>query len=327
MTGRCWWWAGALTLGLSGCGDEVPEEPEGSDASAADDDAGGGDGGEGDDAGSMPEDLTCKGTSSLAAGDTIMTLSHGGVERRFFVHAPASYDGTKLVPLVLDIHGLAGSPDYQKSTSGWLQKSDQEGFLLVHPEGLNSSWNAGALCCGQSLTDNVDDEGFLLAMVAKLKDETCVDPKRVYATGLSNGGAMAHLLACRAADVFAAVAPVSMSNSTTPCEPARGISVTMFRASADELVPYDTPDSKFLSAPADFDAWKELNACDGSADTSRDKCETYSGCKDGAEVTLCTIPTSSADSPWGGHLLYAPAIREGVSIPDFVWPVFERHPL
>jgi polyhydroxybutyrate depolymerase len=325
MTARSWWWASVLMLGLSACGDdEVAEATGDSDAGSPEQDAGGG---AGNDGGAMTEDLTCMGTSSLTAGDTTVTLSHGGVERRYLLHVPASYDGTKLVPLVLDIHGLAGSPEYQKSTSGWLQKADQEGFLLVYPEGLTSSWNAGSLCCGQSLTDNVDDEGFLLAVVAKLKTEGCVNPKRVYATGLSNGGAMAHLLACRAADVFAAVAPVSMSNSTLPCEPARGISITMFRASADELVPYDTPDSKFLSAPADFDAWKERNACAGSADTSHDKCETYSGCKDASEVTLCTIPTTTDDAPASGHLLYAPAIRQGVNIPDFVWPVFERHTL
>jgi hypothetical protein len=118
-----------------------------------------------------------------------------------------------------------------------------------------------------------------------------------------------------------------MSNSTTPCEPARGISVTMFRATADELVFYDSPGSMFLSAPADFDGWKGRNACSGEADTSRDKCKTYSGCKDASEVTLCSVPTTSADAPWSGHLLYAPASREGMNIPDFVWPVFERHAL
>jgi polyhydroxybutyrate depolymerase len=315
-----------LTLGLLGCGDDAADEPGGSEAGERVRD-GGSDSDSDADAGAPEEDLTCTGTHALTAGDTTVVLSHGGVDRRFLLHVPASYTGDKLVPLVLDIHGMGGTPDYQRSTSGWLEKSDQQGFLLVHPEGLTSSWNAGTLCCGQSLTDHVDDEGFMLALVAKVKSDGCVNPKRVYATGLSNGGALAHLLACRAADVFAAVAPVSMSNSTTPCEPARGISVTMFRGTADELVPYDSPDSKFLSAQADFDAWKERNACSGSADTSRDKCKTLSGCKDGSEVTLCTIPTTTADSPWAGHLLYAPAIREGVNIPDFVWPVFERHTL
>jgi polyhydroxybutyrate depolymerase len=325
MTASRLWCATVLTLGLMGCGDDVADEPGGSDAGHSEHDAGGG--GE-EDGGVAPEDLSCTGTHTLTAGDTTVMLSHGGVERRFFVHVPASYTGDKLVPLVLDIHGYGGTVEYQRSTSGWLEKSDQQGFLLVHPEGLTNSWNAGSVCCGQSMTDQVDDEGFILALVAKVKSDGCVNPKRVYATGLSNGGALAHLLACRAADVFAAVAPVSMSNGTMPCEPARGISVTMFRGTADELVPYDSPDSIFLSAQADLDAWKERNACSGSADTSRDKCQTFSGCKGNSEVTLCTIPTSATgDAPWAGHLLYAPAIREGVNIPDFAWAVFERHTL
>jgi polyhydroxybutyrate depolymerase len=312
-------------MSLGACGDDPAQEPAPSDAGETATDAGMGED-EGEDS-AVPEQLDCRAASALAAGDMAMTLSHDGVERRFLLHVPAAYDGKKLLPLVLDMHGLNGTPEYQKSTSGWLEKSDQQGFLLVHPEGLSSSWNAGSLCCGQSLTDQVDDEGFLRALVTKLKSETCVNPKRVYATGLSNGGAMAHLLACRAADMFAAVAPISMSNSTTPCEPSRGISVTMFRGTADELVPYDSPDSKFASAEADLEQWQLRNDCKGSAATLPSQCKTYSGCRDASEVTLCTIPTSTADAPWSGHLLYLPAVREGVQIPDFVWSVFERHTL
>lgn len=323
MTAKRLWCATVLTLGLMGCGDDAADESGDSDAGQSEQDAGDGE----HDAGVMPEDLTCKSANTLTAGDTTVTLSHAGKDRTFILHVPASYDGKTLVPLVLDIHGYSGSAEWQKTNSGWLAKSDQQGFLLVYPEGLNASWNAGTLCCGQSMADNVDDEGFMLAIVTKIKGDGCVNPKRVYATGLSNGGAMAHLLACRAADVFAAVAPVSMSNGTVPCEPKRGISVTMFRGTADELVPYDSPTSKFPSAEADFSAWKERDACTGSADTSRDKCKTYTGCKDSSEVTLCTIPTSVDDAPWSGHILYPPAIREGVNIPDLVWSVFERHTL
>jgi polyhydroxybutyrate depolymerase len=257
-----------------------------------------------------------------------MTVMHGGVERTFLLHVPASYDGKKLVPLVLDIHGYGGTAEYQKSTSGFREKSDEQGFLLAHPQGLNNSWNGGQLCCGQSLADKVDDEGFLRALVEKVEGAGCVNAKRVYATGLSNGGAMSHLLACHSADMFAAAAPISMSNSFMPCEPSRGISVTMFRATADELVPYDSPSSTFASAESDFTSWKERNACTGEAEMPNALCKSYANCKDGAEVTLCTVPTTSAaDAPWGGHLLYAPAQREGVKIADFVWAMFERHSL
>lgn len=272
-----------------------------------------------------PEMLSCSAGTTLTPGDQEMKLTHDGVERSFLLHVPASYAGDQLVPLVLDIHGLGGTAAYQKSTSGWLAKSDEKGFLVVHPQGLTNSWNGGG-CCGDSFAKQVDDEGFLRAIVDKLKQEGCVNPKRVYATGLSNGGAVAHLLACRAADVFAATAPISMSNRTDPCEPGRGISVTMFRATGDELVPYEST-AKAIGALEDFERWKVRNECQGEPETTHGVCKTYKQCKDGAEVTLCTITTTAEDTPWGGHLLYWQAIRENVPVPDVVWPVFERHKL
>lgn len=270
----------------------------------------------------------------LQGRDETVTLTHAGAERSLLLHIPASYDGSKAVPLVVDVHGLGGSAEYQRSTSGWLAKSDEQGFLLAYPQGLrfadagSQSWNAGSLCCGDSLKNMVDDEGFMLALVAELKSKKNVDAKRVYATGLSNGGGMAHLLACRAANVFAAVAPASMSNSTMPCEPARGIPVVMFRATGDTLVPYGASDSKFATAEADFESWKTRNQCTGQPTISHDgACKTYSDCKDAAEVTLCSITTGEEDAPWGGHLMYPYAARQNVDFVDQVWSVFERHAL
>jgi polyhydroxybutyrate depolymerase len=130
-----------------------------------------------------------------------------------------------------------------------------------------------------SLANHVDDEGFLRAVVAKTRADGCIDPKRVYATGLSNGGAMSHLLACRAADVFAATAPVSMGNGTVPCAPARPVSVIMFRGTADPLVPYA---GGFIpGAQADFDQWKALDGCAGAPVPSATNglCQTHAACR------------------------------------------------
>ena len=268
----------------------------------------------------------CGDVPGLQPGDYTMTLSHGGMDRRFLLHVPPSYDGKSSVPLVLDMHGYFSSAEQQKLISGWAAKSDREGFLLVHPDGFSRSWNGGTLCCGEAMRNGVDDEGFLRAIVQKLKAEACINPKRVYATGLSNGGAMAHLLACRAADVFAATAPVSMSNGAVPCEPGRGISVTLFRATGDSLVPYEHTDHPIPGAEADFESWKTRNGCSGEP-TTNGVCKTYSQCRDGAEVTLCTITTTAADEPWAGHVLYPQALREDAGVPGLVWSMFERHEL
>jgi len=219
----------------------------------------------------------CTGIGALAPGDTTVTLSHDGVDRMYIVHVPASYAGRTRVPLVVDLHGLASNAAQQEALSGWREKADAVGFIVIYPDGINASWNGGSLCCGHSLASNVDDEGFVRAAVAKVEQDACIDTKRVYATGLSNGGAMAHLLACRAADVFAASAPVSMGNGTMPCQPSRPISVVMFRGTSDPLVPYD---GGFLpSAQADFTQWRGLDSCTGQPAATHGICNTSSTCQ------------------------------------------------
>src|SRR6185503_15380828 len=107
---------------------------------------------------------------------------------------------------------------------------------------FGSSWNAGDFCCGNAQSQGLDDVGLAKAIVAEVSSKACIDPKRVYATGLSNGGAMSHRLACEAADVFAATAPVSYPLDFTPfdkCQPSRPIAVIHQHALGDAVVPYN----------------------------------------------------------------------------------------
>jgi polyhydroxybutyrate depolymerase len=251
-------------------------------------------------------------SSSLSPGNHNLSLLHDGATRSYIVHVPAKVDGSAPVPLVIDLHGLTSSASAQARLSGWRQKADEEGFIVVHPQGLNASWNGGDLCCGTAQRQGVDDEGFMRALVAQMQKDTCIDAKRVYATGLSNGGAMSHLLACNAADVFAATAPVSMGNGTRPCAPSRPISVVMTRGTEDPLVSFNG--GVFPSAAEDLEQWAELNGCTGAAQPADGLCQTFTQCNGGVEVKLCAVDA--------GHVLYDNA--QGFSVPDVVWETFER---
>jgi polyhydroxybutyrate depolymerase len=251
----------------------------------------------------------------LAPGNHDLSLQQDGVTRTYIVHVPKSVDGKVPVPLVVDLHGLTSSASAQAGLSGWRQKSDEEGFVVVHPQGLNASWNAGDLCCGTSQRRGVDDEGFIRALVARMEEDICIDAKRVYATGLSNGGAMSHLLACQTADLFAATAPVSMGNGTDPCLPSRPISVVMTRGTSDPLVPFDG--GVFPSAQEDFDQWASLNGCRGTPKLTNELCQTLTDCNGGVEVKTCAVDA--------GHVLYDNA--QGFSVPDVVWETFARQTL
>ncbi len=264
---------------------------------------------------STPPAPTCAAPSSLVAGNQSFTIEHDGRQRTFIVHVPDDLEPALRVPLVVDMHGLTSSAGAQAGISGWRAKADEEGFIVAHPQGLGNSWNGGELCCGSSQSNDVDDEGFIRAMVARIAQDGCVDPQRVYATGLSNGGAMSHLLACNAADLFAATAPVSMGNGASPCQPSRPISVVMTRGTRDTLVNFNG--GLFPSAQEDFEQWAALSGCQGEPQAAGELCQAYANCEGGVEVKLCALDA--------GHVLYDNA--QDFSVPDTVWETFERQVL
>ena len=126
-----------------------------------------------------------------------------------------------------------------------------------------------------------------------------------------------HLLACRAADIFAATAPVVMGNGSVPCKPSRPISVFMFRGLRDPTVLYEG--GRYPSARADLEQWKGLNGCRGELHRSHGVCEGYAGCEAGTEVMLCSLDA--------GHVLYDEVAAQGLAIPDLAWEAFLRQTL
>jgi polyhydroxybutyrate depolymerase len=270
-------------------------------------------------------------TGPLAStGQTDPICSVGG--RTYQLHVPASYTGQRPVALVIDMHGFTSTAQAQAGFSGWRGKSDAEGFIVAFPQGLNNSFNGQGACCGQSNTNNVDDVGFMRSIVTQLRGRGNIDPKRVYATGLSNGGSMSQTLACRASDVFTAVAPVSfpLSGGTTvdaivaACRPPRPVTVVHFHGTADTVVPYQTGNTSLpddTGAQQSLAAWVRIQQCDpNNVDTrfsSNTVCETHSNCTGGAKVTLCTVTG-------GDHPLFGSVRSSGTSIPDIAFPMLEQ---
>jgi polyhydroxybutyrate depolymerase len=236
---------------------------------------------------------------ALKAGDMNKTIQVGGQSRTYVLHVPAKYDGSRPAPLVVDFHPLGGSGPSERSGSPYPAQTDPEGVVMAFPSGLSGpsggAWNVGPCCVA-----NVDDVAFARALVADVEKTACIDTKRVYAVGFSMGGGMSHYVACHAADVFAAVAPAAfdlMKENQDGCQPARPITVISFRGTADPLVPYAGGASSvvpgmpvtFLGAKGTMDKWAQLDQCTGSASAAdANNCSTYSSCKDGVQVTLCT---------------------------------------
>ena len=198
----------------------------------------------------------CTGPGMLETGDSEHSLTVGDFTYPVNIHVPDSYDGVARMPVVFDFHGLGGNEDQMQRLSGWAATGDREGFITVFPGGPDNGWNAGGCC-----TDTPTDVEFVREFIAYLDTEGCIDTKRVYASGCSNGGAMSYRLACEAADVIAAVAPVDfdcvVGGRCGSCTPARPITEIQFRGTNDSAVPYS-------GAEPNFTTWGEINMCSGS---------------------------------------------------------------
>jgi len=249
--------------------------------------------------------------AELTPGDHARTLIVDGRARVYDVHVPPGYDGSTPMPLVLDFHGFTSNKDEQALVSGMKPLADAEGFIVIHPQGVSDSWNGG-ICCGAAVTQNVDDVAFARAIVLATAGEASIDVRRVYATGISNGGAMSHRLGCEAAAVFAAVAPLAFPLPLAPlalCQPVRPIAVLHFAGLDDTLVPYGGGGPAGVpSAAESFAYWRDENGCgmgppDETIVTGASYCETYTSCAEGVRVGLCSIDAFDIP-PFPGHVLY-----------------------
>lgn len=233
--------------------------------------------------------------SEVLAGDTTVQIDVNGTTRTYLLHVPASLEAKRAVPLVLNYHGYLSSAVQQEAFSGMDLTADTEGFIVAYPEGVSAAWNAG-LCCGEAFSSGVDDVGFARALIADVKAKFCVDARRVYAMGMSNGGFMAQRLACDAADVFAAVAPVAgvLTMAQEDCKPSRPISIIHFHGNADTIVKYEGGGIATTMSVADsYSGWVQRDGCSAEENETFSKgmarCVTHSNAVAGVDATLCTI--------------------------------------
>jgi len=208
---------------------------------------GGGDATGGEATGGAPP-ATCPDTATATPGDGTESVEG----RTYQLHVPPSYDGAMPMPVVIDYHplGSSGSAWAGNNNSEWRRKGDSEGFIVVHPESGpgDNSWNVG-VCCQQAQQTQVDDVAITRAIVEHLKTDACIDSKRVYVTGCSNGGGMSYRAACDVADIIAAAAPVDFrcvyggstgAPSCDGCNPSLPITIVHFDNTGDTaLVPHD----------------------------------------------------------------------------------------
>lgn len=278
---------------------------------------------------------------ALGPGSHELSLRHEGRERGFIVHVPKAYRADRPTPLVLALHGGGGSMEVMAKDRlyGLVSQSEASGWIVVFPNGFSrlggklATWNAG-ICCGAARDRASDDVGFLRAVVAEVQRRLAIDPQRVFATGMSNGGMMSYRLACEASDIVRAVAAVAGTDGTTDCRPGRPVPVFHIHAKDDDRVLFNggsgsvsDTHADFVSVPATVDKWARLNACSGPTQTVLQRpgvsCEVRSGCRGGVEVRLCV--TDSGGHSWpGGRKALGGRGSTALDATEAIWDFFAR---
>jgi polyhydroxybutyrate depolymerase len=291
-------------------------------------------------------------TTRLAMGERIRApgryeihLRHGGIERMTLVHVPKTYVAGKAAPLVMALHGGGGGMIYQASDRlyGLISKSEQAGFIALFPNGISdtdsgmlATWNAGN-CCARARDENIDDVGFLRALVDDVSRRVDVDRSRVFATGMSNGAMMSYRLACEAPDLIRGIMAVAGTDNTSSCAPARPVPVLHIHARNDDRVLFDGGAGKaqrnkaqvtdFVSVPASIAKWVKLNHAKGTArrvlTVPGAYCDRHDAGTSGADVELCV--TESGGHSWpGGRKDRGETPSTAIKATDMMWEFFSH---
>jgi polyhydroxybutyrate depolymerase len=262
-----------------------------------------------------------------STSDGSRSLMHDGRQREFDVRLPAGYDANNPTPVVLNFHGRNSSASQQVWISEMDSVADRENFIVVYPSGVASTWNAD-LCCGTAQTSNIDDVGFVSKMLDHLERDYCVDKKRVYSTGLSNGGFISHKIACELSDRIAAIAPVA-GTLISPCEPSEPVSVMHFHGTSDALVSYEGYVG-FAGVDDTIDVWRDKNNCSGDRTEVYEQgdvvCHQWAGCDQGTVVQRCRIDGGGHQWPGGFTIPGLGYNTDDIHASEAMWDFFKAHP-
>lgn len=283
------------------------------------------------------------------AADPKLTLSYGGVDRSYLIHLPSPLPSGPL-PLVVVLHGGGGSAEGAVKQTGFDAAADRHGFIAVYPNGTGRShplramfgkegfltWNAGT-CCGYAQEHNVDDVGFIRAVVADVEKGHAVDAKRVYATGLSNGGMMSYRLACEASDLFAAIGAVSAVVEVSPCTPAHPVAVLHVHGAKDENVPLNGGvgakqlGTKEVRKPVQdsIDLWAKADGCSQTVKSELPDVEItkYTGCGASTEVDYYVIQDGGHAWPGGQRMAsFLDTPSTALDATSLIWDFLAEHP-
>ena len=280
-----------------------------------------------------------------------LSLEHEGAARTFQLYVPSSYQKGKPTPLLLALHGRPGNARRMADLTSFNSRAERHGFIAVYPQGLHQYWNYLHGILGYRQQPN--DSDFLLKVVDAIESEYSIDDKRVYVTGISNGGFMAQRLACYAPQkiaAFASVAAGGYAGMSIECENNAAVNMLYMHGTDDTKVPWNglsvkdadgNPQLVTMSIRDSVKFWVDRNQCSTevtsmeisprqSSSPTRVKSFSSTNCQTRAEVVLYAIIGGGHN--WPGVADFIPASIAGrvnmdIHASDVIWSFFSTKPL
>jgi polyhydroxybutyrate depolymerase len=267
----------------------------------------------------VPYGAPIKAAVSSTGPATDGTVAVGGTLRSYRLYVPASLPRNTPVPLLVALHGGLGSGQQFEQNSGFDGLAAANSFIVVYPNGTPTRggsglvWNAGSCCSvADESRQNVDDVGFISALVAQLEGRYDIARNQVFATGHSNGAMLAERLACESADKIVAIAVQAGALGVSTCHPSQPVAVLEIHGTADQNIPINGGvGSKSLSKnvfapPVDaLETFAANDRCPSKSTTSADlanRAVTYQiwhPCQAGTVVEWAKV--TGANHEWMGH--------------------------
>lgn len=240
-------------------------------------------------------EVRCSGKPMMAPGTTTRMMMSRGQKRTYHLHVPTQYDPSRGTSLVLAFHGLSDKAASFMKYTDIEREADAQNVVVLLPQGLGvvPGWNAGN-CCGEPQLFGIDDVGFARDLIQHAKSELCIDDRRIFALGFSNGAMFTHRLGCELSTLIAAIGPVSGPTMVKECRPEKPVAVLSFHGTADSIVGYDGGGTGTFPKIRDvFADWAARDRCTDAPQTTFKQgdvtCLSHQKCAEGTEDSLCTI--------------------------------------
>lgn len=292
--------------------------------------------------------LTNNNQSQLKNGP--QSIEVNGVKRDFILYLSPKFNSGGSLPLLFVFHGGGSDMTGMQKATNWDSIAAKKNFVVVYPNGINKNWNDGRLTQSNIDKELGDDTAFVSQLDDYLLRSGKIDPNKVFATGVSNGGFMSQKLACDLTSKFAAIAPIATAVSQTyinDCKPTRPIPIIWFEGTNDPLIPFNGGEltnsllginqsrGTVLSAEDSIKFWNQKNGCNENEQTSN---LPDTNKLDGSTVTLRTFCANSkapliyyqingGGHTWPGGAQYLPRlvignVNQDVDSEQVIWEFF-----